>query len=169
MFEAVDRKRKESELVCYLLFGWAFHPHKYIFLLALFKRILLELPKNMFQATWKNLVLGHSTDGSDVIPPLPSRLVTDEDLKQFNEAMKIYDDVPKGEGESNGVKRKIGALGGLDTQHYGRGKRAREVVFLFCSDDCILVHFLLFTCYTVLSIIIIPICHMRFPRGNSLV
>ncbi|XP_024638089.1 chromatin structure-remodeling complex protein SYD isoform X1 [Medicago truncatula] len=78
-------------------------------------------------ATWKNLVLGHSADGSDVIPPLPSRLVTDEDLKQFNEAMKIYDDVPKGEIDSNGVKRKRGALGGPDTQHYGRGKRAREV------------------------------------------
>ncbi|MCI03847.1 helicase swr1, partial [Trifolium medium] len=79
-------------------------------------------------ATWKKLVLGHEADGSDVIPPpLPPRLVTDEDLKQFNEAMKIYDVVPKGEVESNGVKRKRGALGGLDTQHYGRGKRAREV------------------------------------------
>ncbi|CAL5198820.1 unnamed protein product [Lathyrus oleraceus] len=77
--------------------------------------------------TWKKLVLEHATDGSDVIPPLPSRLVTDEDLKQFNEAMKIYDDVPKGEVDSNGVKRKRGGLGGLDTQHYGRGKRAREV------------------------------------------
>ncbi|CAK8563616.1 unnamed protein product [Lathyrus sativus] len=77
--------------------------------------------------TWKKLVLEHATDGSDVIPPLPSRLVTDEDLKQFNEAMKIYDDVPKGEVDSNGVKRKRGGLGGPDTQHYGRGKRAREV------------------------------------------
>ncbi|CAI8610581.1 unnamed protein product [Vicia faba] len=77
--------------------------------------------------TWKKLVLEHATDGSDVIPPLPSRLVTEEDLKQFNEAMKIYDDVPKGEVDSNGVKRKRGGLGGLDTQHYGRGKRAREV------------------------------------------
>lgn len=85
----------------------------------------------MFQATWKKLVLGQATDGNDVIPPLPplpSRLVTDEDLKQFYEAMKIYD-VPKGgvESNSNGVKRKSGYLGGLDTQHYGRGKRAREV------------------------------------------
>jgi hypothetical protein len=96
------------------------------------RRILPELPKNLFQVTWKKLVLGHETDGSDVIPPpLPPRLVTDDDLKQFNEAMKIYDEVPKGDVESNGVKRKRGALGGLDTQHYGRGKRAREVVFLF--------------------------------------
>ncbi|KAK7363636.1 hypothetical protein VNO77_05786 [Canavalia gladiata] len=77
-------------------------------------------------ATWKKLVLGQATDGSDLILPLPSRLVTDEDLKQFYEAMKISD-VPKGGVESNGVKRKSGYLGGLDTQQYGRGKRAREV------------------------------------------
>ncbi|GAU11125.1 hypothetical protein TSUD_197490 [Trifolium subterraneum] len=44
--------------------------------------------------------------------------------------MKIYDDVPKGEVQSNGVKRKRGSHGGLDTQHYGRGKRAREVTLL---------------------------------------
>ncbi|KAJ1395171.1 SNF2-related, N-terminal domain [Sesbania bispinosa] len=79
-------------------------------------------------AAWKKLLVGQGTDGSDLIPPLPSRLVTDEDLKQFYEAMKIFDsDVPKGGVESNGVKRKSGYLGGLDTQHYGRGKRAREV------------------------------------------
>ncbi|KAL2339088.1 hypothetical protein Fmac_013534 [Flemingia macrophylla] len=77
-------------------------------------------------ATWKKLVLGQATDGSDLIPPLPARLVTDEDLKQFYEAMKISD-VPKGGVESTGVKRKSGYLGSLDTQHYGRGKRAREV------------------------------------------
>ncbi|TKY54110.1 Chromatin structure-remodeling complex protein SYD [Spatholobus suberectus] len=40
--------------------------------------------------------------------------------------MKISD-VPKCEVESSGVKRKSGYLGGLDTQQYGRGKRAREV------------------------------------------
>ncbi|KAK7264579.1 hypothetical protein RJT34_32188 [Clitoria ternatea] len=77
-------------------------------------------------AKWKDLVLGQATDACDLIPPLPSRLVTDEDLKQFYEAMKISD-VPKDGVESNGVKRKSGYLGGLDTQHYGRGKRAREV------------------------------------------
>ncbi|RZC04584.1 chromatin structure-remodeling complex protein SYD-like isoform X1 [Glycine soja] len=78
-------------------------------------------------ATWKKLVLGLAADGSDSdIPPLPARLVTDEDLKQFYEAMKISD-VPKAEVESSGVKRKGGYIGGLDTQHYGRGKRAREV------------------------------------------
>ncbi|CAJ1941112.1 unnamed protein product [Sphenostylis stenocarpa] len=78
------------------------------------------------QATWKKLVHGQTADGSDLIPPLPARLVTDEDLKQFYEAMKISD-VPKGAVESSGVKRKGGYLGGLDTQQYGRGKRAREV------------------------------------------
>ncbi|MED6121682.1 hypothetical protein PIB30_032451 [Stylosanthes scabra] len=76
-------------------------------------------------ATWKKLVFGSTIDGSEP-PPLPSRLVTDEDLKQFYEAMKISD-VPKDEVAPTGVKRKSGTLGGLDTQHYGRGKRAREV------------------------------------------
>lgn len=80
----------------------------------------------MFQATWKKLVLGQESGGSDVVPPLPSRLVTDEDLKKFSEAMNICD-VPKGGVESNGLKRKGRDLGGLDTKHYGRGKRAREV------------------------------------------
>lgn len=74
-------------------------------------------------------MLGQATDGSDSIPPLPARLVTDEDLKQFYEAMKVFD-VPKGEVESSGVKRKGGYLGGLDTKHYGRGKRAREVCLI---------------------------------------
>ncbi|XP_027916125.1 chromatin structure-remodeling complex protein SYD [Vigna unguiculata] len=77
-------------------------------------------------ATWNKLVHGQTADGSDLIPPPPARLVTDEDLKQFYEAMKISD-VPKVVVESSGVKRKGGYLGGLDTQQYGRGKRAREV------------------------------------------
>lgn len=47
MFEAVDRKRKESELVCYLLFGWAFHPHKYIFLLAVSEVNLTGAPQKL--------------------------------------------------------------------------------------------------------------------------
>ncbi|XP_054807322.1 chromatin structure-remodeling complex protein SYD isoform X1 [Prosopis cineraria] len=77
-------------------------------------------------AAWKKLILGQAADSSDLIIPLPSRLVTDDDLKNFYEAMKIYD-VPKGAVVSSGVKRKSEYLGGLDTQHYGRGKRAREV------------------------------------------
>ncbi|XP_020977966.1 chromatin structure-remodeling complex protein SYD-like [Arachis ipaensis] len=77
-------------------------------------------------ATWKKLVSGPATDGSEPIPSLPSRLVTDEDLKQLYEAMKISD-VSKDEVASNGIKRKSGTPGSLDTQHYGRGKRAREV------------------------------------------
>ncbi|KAI9115171.1 hypothetical protein K1719_014184 [Acacia pycnantha] len=78
-------------------------------------------------ATWKKLILGQAADSSDLIFPLPpSRLVTDDDLTNFYEAMKIYE-VPKDAVVSSGVKRKGGYLGGLDTQHYGRGKRAREV------------------------------------------
>ncbi|XP_019437490.1 PREDICTED: chromatin structure-remodeling complex protein SYD-like isoform X2 [Lupinus angustifolius] len=77
-------------------------------------------------ATWKKLMPGQAIDGSEFTIPLPSRLVTDEDLRQFYEVMKISD-VPKSRVESTGVKRKGGNLGGLDTQHYGRGKRAREV------------------------------------------
>lgn len=70
-------------------------------------------------------------DVLDPVPLPPSRLVTDDDLKDFYEAMKIYE-VPKaGEVSNVGVKRKSEYLGGLDTQHYGRGKRAREVCWLF--------------------------------------
>ncbi|KAJ4823533.1 hypothetical protein Tsubulata_048213, partial [Turnera subulata] len=76
---------------------------------------------------WKNLLVGHGMDVSEPLPALPSRLVTDDDLKSLYEAMKLYD-APKVEVASNsGVKRKGQHLGGLDTQHYGRGKRAREV------------------------------------------
>ncbi|KAI4317659.1 hypothetical protein L6164_025510 [Bauhinia variegata] len=75
---------------------------------------------------WKKLVLGQATGSSELIPLLPPRLVTDDDLKNFYEAMKISD-IPKGVVSSNGVKRKGGQIGGLDSQQYGRGKRAREV------------------------------------------
>ncbi|XP_022939074.1 chromatin structure-remodeling complex protein SYD-like isoform X3 [Cucurbita moschata] len=78
-------------------------------------------------ATWKKLVVGHGI--SESIPPMPSRLVTDNDLKEFYEVMKITEEVPKPrEGaQVGGVKRKSEYLGGLDTHNYGRGKRAREV------------------------------------------
>ncbi|XP_038899000.1 LOW QUALITY PROTEIN: chromatin structure-remodeling complex protein SYD [Benincasa hispida] len=77
-------------------------------------------------ATWKKLVLGHGN--FEPVPSIPSRLVTDDDLKVFYEAMKITEEVPKaGEVSHVGVKRKSEYLGSLDTQHYGRGKRAREV------------------------------------------
>lgn len=66
-------------------------------------------------------------DGSEPLPPLPSRLVTDDDLQAFYEAMKIFD-VPKTVVTPQvGVKRKNEYLGALDTKQYGRGKRAREV------------------------------------------
>ncbi|CAL5047140.1 unnamed protein product [Urochloa decumbens] len=75
-------------------------------------------------AAWQKVVQDGSTSGLDP-EVLPSRLVTDDDLKPFCHAMKLY--------EPSNVKivkvnvRKKGGLGGLDTQHYGRGKRAREV------------------------------------------
>ncbi|KAL5224347.1 hypothetical protein ABZP36_010986 [Zizania latifolia] len=76
------------------------------------------------RAAWLKVVQDASTSGLDP-SVMPSRLVTDDDLKSFCNAMKIY--------ESSNVKsvkvnvRRKGELGGLDTQHYGRGKRAREV------------------------------------------
>ncbi|CAN1149904.1 Chromatin structure-remodeling complex protein SYD [Linum perenne] len=77
-------------------------------------------------AIWKNLVAGQGANISEPLPPLPSRLVTDDDLKSFSEAMKLYD-VPKDDmGPNDGTKRKGQSLG-LDVRHYGRGKRAREV------------------------------------------
>ncbi|KAF7120098.1 hypothetical protein RHSIM_Rhsim13G0223800 [Rhododendron simsii] len=82
-------------------------------------------------AMWKNLLLGQVKNGSEPIPPLPSRLLTDEELKPFYEAIKTYEAsnarVASDVGANVGAKRKSGGLGGLDTQHYGRGKRAREV------------------------------------------
>ncbi|KAG8076253.1 hypothetical protein GUJ93_ZPchr0006g42814 [Zizania palustris] len=75
-------------------------------------------------SAWLRVVHDGSTTGLDP-SVMPSRLVTDDDLKSFCHAMKIY--------ESSNVKnvkvnvRRKGELGGLDTQHYGRGKRAREV------------------------------------------
>ncbi|KAJ7955032.1 chromatin structure-remodeling complex protein SYD-like [Quillaja saponaria] len=77
-------------------------------------------------AIWK-LVYGQGTVASEPIPPLPSRLVTDDDLKKFYEAMKIFEVPRVGVVTNVGVKRKGQILGGLDTQQYGRGKRAREV------------------------------------------
>lgn len=52
---------------------------------------------------------------------MPSRLVTDDDLNAFYKAMQVY------EVSKVGTKQKAEKLGGLDTQQYGRGKRAREV------------------------------------------
>ncbi|CAM8911859.1 unnamed protein product [Rhodiola kirilowii] len=72
--------------------------------------------------TWRKLMSGRGVD----VPPLPSRLVTDDELKPFCEAMKKYEVPQTGETSHDGTKRK-GDSRGLDTQHYGRGKRAREV------------------------------------------
>lgn len=72
------------------------------------------------QETWNTLVHGPGS-------PIPSRLVTEDDLKLLYETMKL-NDVPMVAKESTvGMKRKDGSMGGLDTHQYGRGKRAREV------------------------------------------
>ncbi|VFQ71571.1 unnamed protein product [Cuscuta campestris] len=74
---------------------------------------------------WKKVCSEKGAESSESVSPLPSRLVTEEELKPFYKAMKISEApsaVP-----STGIKRKSHSLGGLDTQHYGRGKRAREV------------------------------------------
>ncbi|PAN25126.1 hypothetical protein PAHAL_4G277400 [Panicum hallii] len=75
-------------------------------------------------AAWQKVVQDGSTSGLDP-EVLPSRLVTDDDLKPFCHAMKLYE--PSNVKSVKVNVRKKGELGGLDTQHYGRGKRAREV------------------------------------------
>ena len=94
------------------------------------------------QTAWQKVVQDGSTSGLDP-EVLPSRLVTDDDLKPFCHAMKLY--------ETSNVKsvkvnvRKKGEIGGLDTQHYGRGKRAREVgctLSLIVYLTCGLVNFI---------------------------
>ena len=99
----------------------------------------------MIQVTWRKLAYGQEPGSSETLPPLPSRLVTEDDLKEFYEAMKIYD-VPKTNEVPNvsGVKRKGANLGGLDTQHYGRGKRTREVCHLFVCFFVLICLFVLF-------------------------
>ncbi|KAK9075578.1 hypothetical protein SSX86_003903 [Deinandra increscens subsp. villosa] len=75
---------------------------------------------------WKKLVLEQGGISGDTIPPLPSRLVAENELNSFCEAMKAIE-VPKPVVLPGiGGKRK-GELGNLDTRNYGRGKRAREV------------------------------------------
>ncbi|PKA57845.1 Chromatin structure-remodeling complex protein SYD [Apostasia shenzhenica] len=77
------------------------------------------------KAAWLNVFQENKLN--DLQPlAVPSRLVTEEDLKPFYKAMRIFETAPaptisavtKGKGKSHG---------GLDTEHYGRGKRAREV------------------------------------------
>ncbi|URE12256.1 SNF2 family N-terminal domain [Musa troglodytarum] len=107
--------------------------HRYVFLHMLFLNNMLfcsESEIDIFEsidkqrrdeemAAWQRLNQG-STDGLNPLA-MPSRLVTDEDLKPFYKAMMIH------ESPNVSTKRKNGYLGGLDTQQYGRGKRTREV------------------------------------------
>lgn len=84
---------------------------------------------------WQNLCGAKGPDKGKLIPPLPSRLLTEDDLKSFYEVMKISSDAPVARLPDTGLKRKSGYLGGLDTQQYGRGKRAREV----CLNDLYII------------------------------
>ncbi|XP_071909795.1 uncharacterized protein [Coffea arabica] len=76
---------------------------------------------------WRKLVIESGAEDRECLPPLPSRLLTDDDLKLFYEAMKISEAPPQVVASNSGMKRKSDYLGGLDTRQYGRGKRAREV------------------------------------------
>jgi len=76
------------------------------------------------QERWQKMVQGVTKEGPDPLP-MPSRLVTEDDLQPLYKAMMVY------EASNVGVKRKEDAS--LDTQHYGRGKRAREVSFWYLS------------------------------------
>ncbi|CDP17651.1 unnamed protein product [Coffea canephora] len=76
---------------------------------------------------WRKLFIESGAEDRECLPPLPSRLLTDDDLKLFYEAMKISEAPPQVVASNSGMKRKSDYLGGLDTRQYGRGKRAREV------------------------------------------
>ncbi|XP_058078291.1 chromatin structure-remodeling complex protein SYD-like isoform X2 [Magnolia sinica] len=69
---------------------------------------------------WQKLLV-RSNNCSEPLQPVPPRLVTDDDLKAFYQAMQID------EASNAMVKRKSNSFGGIDTQRYGWGKRAREV------------------------------------------
>lgn len=68
------------------------------------------------QEEWLKCIQGN---GDDQGMPIPPRLLGEEELKPFVAAMQAYDNAHNG-----GRKRSSSAL---DIQHYGRGKRAREV------------------------------------------
>ncbi|XP_057834125.2 uncharacterized protein LOC131044739 isoform X2 [Cryptomeria japonica] len=68
------------------------------------------------QEEWLKCIQGNGVDQGT---PMPPRLVGEEELKPFVMLMQAYDNAHNG-----GRKRSSSAL---DTQHYGRGKRAREV------------------------------------------
>ncbi|CAN6478154.1 unnamed protein product [Victoria cruziana] len=71
-------------------------------------------------ASWRKVLQAQNKDVSELLQ-IPSRLVMEDDLKIFYQAMKLY------ESSNVPVKPKGEYLGICDTQQYGRGKRAREV------------------------------------------
>lgn len=124
IFESVDRKRCEEEMVCVFDVIVCFNC---FFWLCGCGWLVLEKHFEFYsQASWSKLVQAQGKDVSRPLLPLPPRLVTHEDLKAFFEVMKVFETPKTGASSNVGLKRKS-VYGGLDTQHYGRGKRAREV------------------------------------------
>lgn len=70
------------------------------------------------QAAWLNCI--QAKDGGDLMP-MPPRLVGEEELRPFIMAMQVH------ETANSGARKKLGSSLAPDVQHYGRGKRAREV------------------------------------------
>jgi len=70
------------------------------------------------QETWLRCIQGK--DGGDSMP-MPPRLVGEEELRPFIMAMQAH------EIAYSGGRKKLGSSLAPDIQHYGRGKRAREV------------------------------------------
>ncbi|KAK3002311.1 hypothetical protein RJ639_022083 [Escallonia herrerae] len=81
---------------------------------------------------WKNLASSQEVVGSEAVLSLPARLLTDDDLRPFCEAMKISDAPCPVEVSNDSVLRKSGSHvyhGIQDTHLHGRGKRVH------CYDE----------------------------------
>ncbi|KAK2975575.1 hypothetical protein RJ640_014062 [Escallonia rubra] len=81
---------------------------------------------------WKKLASSQDAVGSEAVLSLPARLLTDDDLRPFCEAMKISDAPCPVEVSNDAVLRKSGSHvyhGNYDTHLHGRGKRVR------CYDE----------------------------------
>ncbi|KAF2287717.1 hypothetical protein GH714_002427 [Hevea brasiliensis] len=77
---------------------------------------------------WRSSLLGQGFDGTEPVPPLTSRLVTDDDLKAFYEVMNLYE-VPKAGVVSNsnvGLKPKGRNLWGLEYSAVWKGKTSQR-------------------------------------------
>lgn len=71
------------------------------------------------QRQWRKFLQGPNVEEQFSIPPR---------LLQEHELMPLLTAIQSMESEKPGEKQKPGAAGVLDTEQYGRGKRAREVI-----------------------------------------